>query len=343
MTTKQKVADPPPTHINPESWPEAISELLKLQGTPRIYRGQRNYDWTLRTRLGRDLNALPRDRNRLHIENSAIGFFMDRATGLLPSVPDEHDLLAWLSLMQHYGAPTRLLDWSQSPFVGAYFAYEQASDSDSAIYALDAHICRRQFMGSLPPLPWDHLGTYMLSRLRSDGQLEETYPIREQYRTDWENKYLRWAISKRSRWPFPTIPFNQDARMAAQQTIFTLVGDVDAVIDDLFDKDKWPPLERPPDSFATGPDAEALPLEWPGQLLTKIRLRAEWRAEALVTLGAMGLTASSIFPGLDGIGRATSLHVESGQLGLRDVITGLTPIFFQQSRSTGGGGPTAST
>ena len=114
--------------------------------------------------------------------------------------------------------------------------------------------------------------------------------------------------------------------MAAQQTIFTLAGEVESVIDDLFDKDKWPPpVERMPGAFITGTDSTAWPLDWPGQLLTKLRLRSEWRSEALKALDKMGLTAASLFPGLDGLGRATSLHVESGLLALRDVLTGLSP------------------
>jgi hypothetical protein len=326
LTTEQGQNDVPETHIDPGSWDELVAWLFRFSASIRIYRGQRDYSWTLRTRLARDLEKLPTSVIRLSVENSAIGFFMDQAAGLLPNVPDEHDLLGWLALMQHYGAPTRLLDWSQSPFVATYFAYEQASDDDSALYALDPYFCRRQFVGSLIPMPWDHTGTLAHSTTDKEGSTTTAYPGRTQYRRDRENDLLRWSITHSSGWPLPTIPFGQDARMTAQQTIFTLAGDVEKVIDDLFDKEKWPsPVERMPGGFIVGTDSTVWPLVHPGQLLTKIRLRSQWRGEALKALDKMGLTAASLFPGLDGLGRATSLHVEAGLSALRDVLTGFSP------------------
>ena len=312
---------PIPTHLEPKTWGEAVNLLLSLSHTTRIYRGQRNYSWPLKTRLARDLERLSPDRDKLALENSVIGFFMDRATGLLSKVPDEHDLLGWLSLMQHYGAPTRLLDWSQSPFVATFFAYDQASENDSALYALEPYFCRRQFVGSLIPLPWDHTGTRPLSIRDANGDTTISYPTLDLYRRDRENALLRSAMTQRSRWPLPTIPFDQDSRMAAQQTIFTLAGDVDAVIDDLLDKDSWPPTpEEMPGGFVTGTDSTFWPLESPEQLITKICLRSEWRSPALQALAKMGLTAASLFPGLDGLGRATSLHLESDRPVLRECV-----------------------
>src|SRR5436309_276549 len=44
--------------------------------------------------------------------------------------------LEWLALMQHYGAPTRLLDFSYSFWIALFFAFEAAED-DCVVVALD--------------------------------------------------------------------------------------------------------------------------------------------------------------------------------------------------------------
>jgi hypothetical protein len=63
--------------------------------------------------------------------------FQVGAVGRTAHCPGENEFGSWLVLMQHYGLPSRLLDWSRSLVVAAYFAVShEPTETDAAVWLL---------------------------------------------------------------------------------------------------------------------------------------------------------------------------------------------------------------
>lgn len=114
-------------------------EVKALQNTDHkwLFRGQPNAAWNLLPSVHRGYSA----QQERYLTNE----FRVRARSRYAQCPANDDYPGWLALMQHYGLPTRLLDWTHSPLVAAFFAVhpdycpvELRGNRDACIWVLSA-------------------------------------------------------------------------------------------------------------------------------------------------------------------------------------------------------------
>ncbi len=227
-----------------------------------VFRGQRCAKWRLKTSLERAVAQFEVPSTLTPtIEKGLIRRFRRQTHHYTPDVPREDNLLEWLSLMQHYGAPTRLQDWTYSFFVAAYFAVEDAGE-ESAIWALDRKITDPAVRRAIPATAQ--------ACIDQTGYVDTSTCFTEVF----DRNPPAPLVS-------PVNPFRLNQRLVIQQGIFLCPGDVSV------------PFEENLASVLPQKPHEAL-------RKFVIDGSATNRKEILWHLHRMNLNRASLFPGLDG-------------------------------------------
>lgn len=98
-----------------------------------VFRGHSDINFKLIPSVGR---GTPTSVDREKYEKSLFDIFCREVRPYLSTLP--RDDWEWLSIAQHHGLPTRLLDWTYNPLVALYFAVEKNYEADGALFALRA-------------------------------------------------------------------------------------------------------------------------------------------------------------------------------------------------------------
>lgn len=262
--TKPTTVTPAEHVLRPDSWEELLSALyadswneeLKRFRSKFVFRGIGDSDFALSTslmRLGGDY---------AHLEAHLLRRLKKYAPKLvLEDLSDWH----WLTIGQHHGLPTRLLDWTRSPFIALHFATDDLSlyKRDGAVWAIHT----KDAMALAPKSferKWERLGKLGFD-LTTLPEVVTNLP----------------DFSALSRTPFPIFfePPSLDDRVVNQYAMFSAMSDPKLGIDD------W---------LASPTVAKKVRYQ-------KIIISRELKGEVRDKLDHANVSERTLFPGLDGI------------------------------------------
>ncbi len=205
-------------------------------------------------------------------EQKALLTFQQGAPAIYDKCPDADDYPRWLSLAQHYGLPTRLLDWTRSAIYGLWFAVQDVTrdpdDDDGALWALDP-LRLNAVADTRPPGAWKDMGL--------PGFLAFTAGLQQKYEGLFRTPFKRLGDGSHSPEVLAVIPDHIDLRMSVQGTGFTLHSTPDPL-------DEWCSSRQ----HQTSP-------EW----LWLFRIPSEGKQNLRHELDKCGITQVSVFPDLD--------------------------------------------
>lgn len=255
-----------PTILVAESW-EDYKKIINEMSENWIFRGQVNAEWELR-------NAIERTsfiHNYKGIEQVFLNEFQRGARNYLNRDETPEHILEWLALMQHHGAPTRLVDFSKSAFISAYFAFEQCYNTIDyvAIWAINIQQIKKsagEIIADRFPKEWEecngHINEQIFEKIFYSDELSLVFPVE---------------------------PFRMNRRYSLQQSIFVSSGN-----------------SREP--FM---DQLQFLKEQVGRSVIRIDIPIEDQRTAIRDLQKMNIHRASLFPDLDGYALSLKMRYDN--------------------------------
>ena len=208
---------------------------------------------------------------RLQLEKDLLSWFKDRSMAY--QTREFENPWRRLFFMQHFRVPTRLLDWTENPFIALYFALTHARHKyrddgtaeyqrRAAVWVLEPGLWNQRALDEM--LPYD-------PRIPSpdDARLDAHKP-----RSDEED--LEERLRDR---PVAMFGIYDNLRIAAQRGTFVIFGKKMSPMEDIYTQNNFP-----------------------ADSLVKLEIVAKSIPGLLDSLRALGITDSVVFPDLEGLG-----------------------------------------
>lgn len=185
------------------------------------FRGQADAEWDLSSSLERMIKSLYQREDCFDIPRRYEVEMLEEFKRKYPlyekhRIPAEEDNIEWLSIMQHYGACTRLVDATESIYVALFMATQNSfSNSDAAIWAINKNILNSK--------------KYILYRNNVDRKVPSiSLSAAEAYAYNYANSFIG-SIYNRGECPQQIIaikPKMSNERLSIQQGLFLMPTDI---------------------------------------------------------------------------------------------------------------------
>lgn len=252
------------------SYIEEIQKINKTENEKKFlfYRGVSNVDYCLIPRIFRI-------REQKYNERDILLDYKHYLPQFSPHYIFPRDILNMLIDMQHYGIPTRLLDWTTSPLNALYFACADADEkSDGKVFILNPWKLWKRIVQDDNKINSDIHQIHIYSR-----SLLAYYKIKEI--TEIINKKYLFKVNKEDlkekiKYPFPFISSFSNNRIVVQKGCFTIHGTNNDCMECLLKNDEW----------------------------YKIIIDKESKKKILEELNLLGIDDYSVFPDYEGMRKA---------------------------------------
>ena len=201
--------------------------------------------------------------------------FISEACGLANDIHPS-DTVPWLEIAQHFGVPTRLLDFSGNPLVALYFACVDSPEKDASVWIIDENAYNRKFYCGDPTYS-PVFSDITVHKIVNDEIVNQDF---QQHGIEKGNLIFPWIYK----------PIYRNQRMISQSSIFMIWAAERCELTSFMKPDNYMTDDSATENCETG-------------ILCELTIPCTVKNELLKQLDMCGINEKFIYPGLDGIGR----------------------------------------
>lgn len=255
---------------------EIFSRLISY-GSGYVFRGQRDSNWGISRSIERpfvdyfDAKLLEdyEDAMLRRFKSIAHHYLIDQVH------PDKDKKLEWVSLAQHYGLPTRLVDFTVMPFIALFFAF------DGAVISNDNSVAIWVF-------PFTEINTKSAEEFCNKDRTQMPPTLRKKLKDDPDNFYESCIEKVRKDLFWFIEPSCLNLRLKQQGGTFLVSDDLDNLLHSQI-------INNPTYNHIT---------------IDKITIPSTLFFEVHNLLSKMNINNKQIYPGLEGVAKDIKIEME---------------------------------